>query len=68
MPNTTLVDAQKFQEIVNSKGKLIIIEDIFLDIVKQMLKTSYTLNLRQLLKITPKLKPYIWQKLKLEKT
>jgi hypothetical protein len=33
-----------------------------------MLETRYTLNLNQLLKITPKLKRYIWQKLKLEKT
>jgi hypothetical protein len=33
-----------------------------------MLETSYTLDLRQLFKITPKLKRYILQKLKLEKT
>jgi hypothetical protein len=46
MPNTILVDAQKFQEMVNSQRKLIIIEEIFLDIGKQMLETSYTLNLR----------------------
>jgi hypothetical protein len=32
-----------------------------------MLETSYTLNLGQLLKITLKLKKYLWQKLKLEK-
>jgi hypothetical protein len=49
MPNITLMDAQKSQEILNSEGKLIIVKDIFLDIGKQMLKTSYTLNLRQLL-------------------
>ncbi len=33
-----------------------------------MLETSYILNLGHLLKITPKLKKYLWQKLKLEKT
>jgi hypothetical protein len=53
---------------VNSQGKLITIEEIFLDIGKQMLETSYTLNLKQLLKITLKLKRYFWQKLKLEKS
>ncbi len=39
----------------------------FLDIGKQMLEASYTLNLGQLLKITPELKRYLWQQLKLEK-
>ncbi len=34
MPNTTIVDAHKFQEVVNSHGKLIIVEEIFLDIGK----------------------------------
>ncbi len=38
-------DAQKFQEMVNSQGKLITIEEIFLDIGKQMLETYYILNL-----------------------
>jgi hypothetical protein len=32
-----------------------------------MLETTYTLRLSQLLKITPDLKKYMWQKLKLEK-
>ncbi len=32
-----------------------------------MLKTTYTLKLGQLLKITPDLKIYMWQKLKPEK-
>jgi hypothetical protein len=41
------MDAQKSQEIVNSQGKLITIEEIFLDIGKQMLETSYILNLGQ---------------------
>jgi hypothetical protein len=53
MPNTTPVDAHKYEEIRNSQGKLIIIEEIFLDIGKQMLETNYTFNLRQLLKIIP---------------
>jgi hypothetical protein len=38
MPNIILVDAQKIQEIVNSQRKLITIEEIFLDIGKQVLK------------------------------
>jgi hypothetical protein len=46
---------------------MITIEEILLDIGKQMLKTSYTLNLGHLLKITPELKKYLWEKLKLEK-
>jgi hypothetical protein len=50
------MDAQKFQEVVNSQGKLITIEEICLDIGKQMLKTSYTLNLGQLFKIVLELK------------
>jgi hypothetical protein len=33
-----------------------------------MLKTCYTLNLEQLLKIALELKRYLWQKLKLKKT
>jgi len=33
-----------------------------------MLETNYTLNLGQLFKITLKLKKYLWQNLKLEKT
>jgi len=34
----------------------------------QMLETSYTLNLGQLLKVALKFKTYIWQKLKPKKT
>jgi len=41
MLNTIPMDAQKSQEVVNSQGKLIKIEEIFLDIGKQMLETSY---------------------------
>ncbi len=57
MPNIIHVEAQKSS---NSKGKLIIVEEIFLDIGKQMLETSYILNLGQLLKIAVKLKRYLW--------
>jgi hypothetical protein len=67
MPNITLVEAYKFQEVMNSYEKLITIEEIFLDISKQMLEISYTLNFGQLIKITLKLKGYLWQKLKLGK-
>jgi hypothetical protein len=45
MPNATLGEAHKSQEVVNSQEKLITIKEIFLDIGKQMLKTSSTLNL-----------------------
>ncbi len=68
MPNTTFVDSQKYEEIVNSQRKPIIVEEIFLDIGKQMLETSYILNLGQLFKIAPELKKYLWQKLKQKKT
>ncbi len=44
---------------MNSQWKLITLEEIFLDIGKQMLKTSYILNLEQL-KIAPKLNKYLW--------
>ncbi len=44
MPNIIPMDAQKSQEIVNSQGKLIKVEENFLDIGKQMLKTSWFLN------------------------
>jgi len=68
MPNIILMETQKYQEVMNSQEKLIIIEEIFMDISKQMLETSYTLRLGQLLKIAPQLKRYFWQKLKLETT
>jgi hypothetical protein len=55
MPNTTIVEAHKSHEVVNSQEKLIIIEEIFLDIGKKMLRRNYTLNLGQLLKIYLKL-------------
>jgi hypothetical protein len=52
---------------VNHINKVMSMEQIFQDINKQMLKTTYTLRLSQLLKITPNLEKYMWQKLKLEK-
>ncbi len=68
MPNTTPMEAHKSQDVVNSQEKLITIEEIFLNIGKQMLETNYTLNLGQFLKIAPKLKRYMWQNLKPKKT
>jgi hypothetical protein len=38
MPNTTPMETQKSQDVMNSQEKLITIEEIFLDIVKQMLE------------------------------
>ncbi len=64
MPNTIPMETHKYQEVMNSQKKLIIVEEIFLDIGEQMLETNYTLSLGQLLKITPKLKKYLWLKLK----
>jgi hypothetical protein len=43
------------------------VEQIFQDISKHMLETTYILRLGQLLKITQDLKTYMWQKLNLEK-
>jgi hypothetical protein len=39
----------KFQEVMNSQEKMIIIKEIFLGIGKQILETNYTLNLGKLL-------------------
>jgi hypothetical protein len=41
-------------------NKVMCIEQIFQDINKQMLETTYTSRLGQLLKITPNLKKYMW--------
>ncbi len=68
MPNIIPVQAHKSQEVMNSPKKLVIIEEIFLDIGKQMLEINYTLNLGQLLKITSKIKRYLQQKLYHKKT
>jgi hypothetical protein len=51
----------------NPINKIMSMEQIFQDINKQMLETTYTLKLGQLLKIGLDLKEYMWQKLKLEK-
>ncbi len=68
MPDTTpSIDSQKPQEFVVSQSKLILVEEIFQDINRQMFETSYTLNLGQLLKMVPKLKRYLWQKMKRDK-
>jgi hypothetical protein len=42
-------------------------EQIFQDISKQMMETTYTLKLGQLLKLTLDLKKYMWQKIKPKK-
>ncbi len=42
-------------------------EQIFQNINKQMLETTYTLKLSQVLKISLDLKIYMWQKLKPKK-
>jgi hypothetical protein len=68
MLNIFLVETQKSKEVVNSQEKFITLEKMLLDIGKQMLKTSYILNLGQLFTIVPKLNRYLWQKLKPEKT
>jgi hypothetical protein len=67
MPNTTPMESHKYQELMNSQEKLITIKEIFLDIGKQMLETSYTLSLGEMLEIVLKLNKYLWPKLKLEK-
>jgi hypothetical protein len=51
MPNIILVEAHKYQEVVNSQEKIITVEEIFMDIGKHMLEKNYTFSLEQLLKI-----------------
>jgi hypothetical protein len=46
MRNITHVDAQNSQEIVNSQGKLIIIEEIFLDIGKKDVRNKLYFGLK----------------------
>jgi hypothetical protein len=60
--------SKKIQEVMNSQEKLITLEEIFLDVGKQMLETNYTLNLGKILNLAPQLNRYLWQKLKPEKT
>jgi hypothetical protein len=51
----------KLQEILSIfPSKIIYVEEIFQDINKQMLETSYTSNLGQLMKITPNMKKNMW--------
>jgi hypothetical protein len=45
MPNTTLMEEKKSQEVMNSQENLIIVEEILLNIGKQILEISSTLNL-----------------------
>jgi hypothetical protein len=56
---------QNLSTIINNK--IMLLEYIFQDISKQMLETTYTPKLGQLLKITPDLKKYMWQNLKPKK-
>ncbi len=68
MPDTTpFMKPQKPQEYIISQSKLILIKEIFQDISKKMLQTNCALNLGQLLKMEPKLKKYLQQKMKLDK-
>jgi hypothetical protein len=55
-----LLGILKLLESIISQSKLISIEEIFQDINRQMLETSYTLNLGQLLKMALELKRYLW--------
>jgi hypothetical protein len=66
LDTTPFLETSNPQEYVISQSMLILMEKIFQDISKQMLETSYTLNLGQLLKMVPKLKRYIWYKMKLD--
>ncbi len=62
------IEPTKSQEIFStSPSKFIYVEEIFQDINKQMLETSYTLNVGYLLKLAPNLKKYMWQELKSNK-
>lgn len=63
-----LIKPTKLQNFLStSPSKIIYVVYIFQDINKQMLKISYTLNLKQLIKIVPNQKKYMWQKLKVDK-
>ncbi len=63
---TPFIEPPKSQKFVVSQSKSILVEEIFQDISIQMLETSYTLNLRQLLKMALELKRYLWKKMKLD--
>jgi hypothetical protein len=63
MPNTSpFIEFKKPQESIVSQSNLILVEEIFQDISRKMLETNYTVG--QLLKIAPKLKSHLWQKMK----
>ncbi len=61
---TSSIETPKPLEFVISQSKLISIKEIFQDISKQMLETSYTLNLGMAIE----LKKYLWQKMKPNKS
>ncbi len=59
---TKLIVSQSLSD--NPFNKIMSMEQIFQSINKQMLETTYTLKLSQLLKIALDFKKYMWQKLK----
>jgi hypothetical protein len=64
---TPYLETSKPHESIVSQSKLISIEEKFQDINRQMLETSYILNLGQLLKMVLELKRYLWRRMKLNK-
>jgi hypothetical protein len=58
MPSST--EPTKPIKLSTFPSKFIYLKEIFQDINKQMLETSYKLNLGKLFKIAPKLKTYMW--------
>ncbi len=60
LDNTPSIKPQKPHEYVISQNKLILVEAIFQNNNRQMLKTNYTLKLEQLLKMILELKRYLW--------
>jgi hypothetical protein len=56
--STKPIVPQNLSTIPNNKDMFM--EQIFQDINKQMMETTYTLRLRQLLKIALDLKKYMW--------
>jgi hypothetical protein len=59
-----VVSQSLYASLIN---KIMFVEQIFQNINKQMLEMTYILKLGQLLKTTPYLKKYMWQKLKQKK-
>ncbi len=60
--STKPIVPQNLSNIPNNRDMSM--EQIFQDINKQMMETTYTMRLSQLLKIALDLKKYMWQKLK----